>query len=153
MSKLTETLTSKMAGQLKNISIKFDAELLDKSLLEKLGTYLSTKSSRKLIELAFTIVSTKKLDAQHSILEQIQYKPAKQLLETLSQIPKSGTETKIQRASVPRWMVLVIGKEIHSMNGKSPITVEDAINVVFRLCLDLLEKSLGNNGQATKKAG
>jgi hypothetical protein len=153
MSKLTETLTNQMVGQLKNVSIKFDAELLDQSLLDKLGDYLSTKSSRKLIEFSFTIVSTKKLDIQHSIIEQIQYKPAKQLLETLSQKPKVDTEKKIQRVYVPRWMVLVVGKEVSSMNGRSPVTVEDAINTVFRLCLNFLEKTLGNDGQATEKAG
>jgi hypothetical protein len=153
MSKLTETLTNQMVGKLKNVSIKFDAELLDQSLVERLGGYLSTKSSRKLIELSFSIVSTKKLDIQHSIIEQIQYKPAKQLLETLSQKPEIYTEKKIQRAYVPRWMVLVVGKEVSSMNGKSPVTVEDAINTVFHLCLNFLEKTLGNNGETTEKAG
>lgn len=153
MSKLTETLTNQMVGHLKNVSIKFDVELLDQSLIDKLGNYLSTKSPRKLIEFSFAIVSTKKLDIEHSIIEQIQYKPAKQLIDILSQKPKVDTEKKIQRVHVPRWMVLVVGKEVSSMNGKSPVTVEDVINTVFRLCLNFLEKTLGNNGQITEKAG
>ncbi len=153
MSKLTETLTSQVTGQLKNVPVSFDVELLDQSLLNILGIYLSTKSPRKLIEFSFAIASTKKLDIQHSIIEQIHYKPAKQLLETLSQKPKVDVDKKIQKAYVPRWMVLVVGTEIHSMNGKTPITVEDAINTVFRLCLHFLEKSLGSDGQATKKVG
>jgi len=153
MSKLTETLTNQMVGQFKNVSIKFDAELLDRGLVEKLGGYLSTKSSRKLIEFSFAILSTEKLDSQHSIIEQIQYKYAKQLLETLSQKPEVNTLKKIQKAYVPRWMVLVVGKEVSFINGKSPVTVEDAINTVFRLCLNFLEKTLGNNGETTKKAG
>ena len=155
MSKLTETLTNQMVGQLKNVSIKFNAELLDQSLIDRLGGYLSTKSSRKLIGFSFTIVSTKMLDIQHSIIEQIQYKPARKLLETLSQTPEvdADAEKKIQRAYVPRWMILVVGKEVSSMNGKSPVTVEDAINTVFRLCLNFLEKTLGNDGETTEKVG
>lgn len=152
MSKLTETLSSQVSGHLKNVSIEFDAELIDQNLLGKLGIYLSTKSPKKLIETSFTITSTKALDVQHSILEQIQYKPAKQLLEIVSQKPQGDSKRKRQRACVPRWMVLVLGPEIHSMNGKAPVTVEDAINTVFRLCLNFLENSLGNDGQTTKKA-
>lgn len=150
MSKLTETLASQM--EFKNVSIGFDAALLDRRLLNKLGNYLSTKSPRKLIELSFTIVSVKKLDIQNNIIEQIQYKPAKQLLEALSRSPQVDPEKRIQRVSVPRWMVLAIGKEINSINGKSLVTVEDAINIVFRLCLDFLKKTLGNHGQAPEKA-
>ena len=50
-------------------------------------------------------------------------------------------------------MILVVGKEVSSMNGKSPVTVEDAINTVFRLCLNFLEKTLGNDGETTEKVG
>jgi hypothetical protein len=150
MSKLTETLKSQISGNLKNISITFDSNLLDQELIDQLSIYLSTKSAKKLIELSFAITSTKKLDIRESIIDQIQYKSAKQLIEAISQKPKTNTE-KLQRVNVPRWMVLILGSEIHFMNGKSPITTEDAINHVFYLCLDLLEQSIGNNGQSTKK--
>ena len=149
-SKLTETLKGQISGNLKNISITFDSNLLDQELIDQLSIYLSTKSAKKLIELSFAITSTKKLDIQESIIDQIQYKSAKQLIEAISQKPKTNTE-KLQRVNVPRWMVLILGSEIHFMNGKSPITTEDAINHVFHLCLDLLEQSIGNNGQSTKK--
>jgi hypothetical protein len=150
MSKLTEILKSQISGNLKNISITFDSNLLDQELIDQLSIYLSTKSAKKLIELSFAITSTKKLDIQESIIDQIQYKSAKQLIEAISQKPKTNTE-KLQRVTVPRWMVLILGSEIHFMNGKSSITTEDAINHVFHLCLDLLEQSIGNNGQSTKK--
>jgi len=150
MSKLTETLKSQISGNLKNISITFDSNLLDQELIDQLSIYLSTKSAKKLIELSFAITSIKKLDIRESIIDQIQYKSAKQLIEAISQKPKTNTE-KLQRVTVPRWMVLILGSEIHFMNGKSPITTEDAINHVFHLCLDLLEQSIGNNGQSTKK--
>ncbi|MTJ46657.1 hypothetical protein [Dolichospermum sp. UHCC 0259] len=150
MSKLTETLKGQISGNLKNISITFDSNLLDQELIDQLSIYLSTKSAKKLIELSFAITSTKKLDIQESIIDQIQYKSAKQLIEAISQKPKTNTE-KLQRVNVPRWMVLILGSEIHLVNGKSPITTEDAINHVFHLCLDLLEQSIGNNGQSTKK--
>ena len=153
MSKLTETLRSQVSGHLRNVPIKFDPDLLDKTLLRDLGIYLSTKSPKKLTEVAFAIISTRGLNIQHSIIDQIQYKPAKQLLDIVSQKSQSETDKKLQQAYVPRWMVLILGSEIHSMNGKAPVTVEDAINVVFRLCLDVLEKSLGSDGQTTKKAG
>ncbi len=153
MSKLTDTLKNQISGQMKNVTISFDADLLDRNLLNKLGVYLSTNSAKKLIETSFAMTSTKKLDNHHSIIDQIKYRPAKQLLDILSQQPQISNEKKIKRASVPRWMVLVIGSEIDSINGKDPATVEDAINLVFRLCLSLLEKSLGDNEQTTKKAG
>lgn len=146
MSKLTERLISLLPGQLKNLSIKFDAELLDQGLLNRLGNYLSTKSPRKLVELSFAITSTKKLDVQRNIIEQMQYQPAMQLLEILSQQPRDNIQGKIEKACVPRWMVIIVGAEIDFLNGKSPVTVEDAINTVFRLCLNLLEKPLGTNG-------
>jgi hypothetical protein len=153
MSKLTDTLKNQISGQMKNVTISFDADMLDRQLLKKLGIYLSTKSTKKLIETSFAMTSSKKLDNQHSIIDQIQYRPAKRILDILSQQSQSSNEKKIKRASVPRWMVLVIGSEIDSINGKAPDTVEDAINIVFRLCLSLLEKSLGDNEQTTKKAG
>ncbi|MEA5495817.1 MAG: hypothetical protein WAN66_13230 [Limnoraphis robusta] len=154
MSKLTETLQSQLPENLKNVSIKFDADLLDEDLRNKLAIYLSTKeSSVKLVEMSFAITSAKKLDPQRSFIEQIQLKPAKKLIDIVSQTPQDNTEKKMQQASVPRWMVLLIGSDIDSINGKTPVTVEDAINIVFRLCLDIIGKSLGNDGQTTKKVG
>lgn len=147
MSKLTETLKKQIPGNLnKNVSIKFEPDFLDNKLLDGLGIYLATKSPTKLIELSFTSVAIKNLNDQDSILDQIQYKPAKQLLEILSQQPRDNIDREIQSASVPRWMVLVIGSRIHLMNGKDPVTVEDAINMVFHLCISYLEKSLGSYG-------
>jgi hypothetical protein len=43
MSKLTETLKSQISGNLKNISITFDSNLLDQELIDQLSIYLSTK--------------------------------------------------------------------------------------------------------------
>lgn len=152
MSKLTEKLRSQVSGHLKNVPIRFNADLLDQDLLNELGVYLSTKSSKKLIELSFSIASARRLDIRYSIIEQIQYKPAKQLLEIICQKPKAETG-RLQQAYVPRWMVLILGSEVHPMNEQTLATVEDAINIVFRLCLELLEKSLGSDGQTTKKVG
>lgn len=151
MSKLTETLKSQLPENLKNISITFDADLLDKNLTDKLSIYLSTNSATKLIELSFSIASTKRLGIDdRNIIEQIQHKPAKQLVQIISQKPKIDSKN-LQQADIPRWMVLSLGSEIPMMNAKSLITTEDAINTIFRLCLDWLEKVIGNNGQAAKK--
>jgi hypothetical protein len=150
MSKLTETLKSQVLENLKDVSITFDSDLLEQELIDRLSIYLSTKSAEKLIELSFAITSTKKLDIRENIIDQIQYKSAKKLIEVISQ--KSATKTeKLQQVTVPRWMVLILGSEIHLLNEKSPSTTEDVINNVLRLCLDLLEHSIGNNGQSTKK--
>ncbi|MBE9057869.1 hypothetical protein [Sphaerospermopsis sp. LEGE 08334] len=150
MSKLTETLQNQVSGNLKGISITFDSNLLEQELIDNLGNYLSTKSVDKLIELAFAITSTKKLNIQHSIIDQIQYKSAKKLIEVISQKSTTNME-KLQQVTIPRWMVLILGSEIHLMNGQYPLTTEDVINLVLRLCLDLLAHSIGNNGQSTKK--
>lgn len=150
MSKLTETLQSQVSVNLKGISISFDSNLLEQELIDKLGNYLSTKSVDKLIELAFAITSTKKLNIQQSIIDQIQYKSAKKLIEVISQKSTTNKE-KLQQVTIPRWMVLILGSEIHLLNGKYPLTTEDIINFVLRLCLDLLAHSIGNNGQSTKK--
>ncbi|QYX30613.1 hypothetical protein [Sphaerospermopsis torques-reginae] len=150
MSKLTETLQNQVSGNLKGISITFDSNLLEQELIDKLGNYLSTKSVDKLIELAFAITSTKKLNIQQSIIDQIQYKSAKKLIEVISQKSTTNME-KLQQVTIPRWMVLILGSEIQFLNGKYPLTTEDVINLVLRLCLDLLAHSIGNNGQSTKK--
>lgn len=150
MSKLTETLQNQVSGNLKGISITFDSNLLEQELIDKLGNYLSTKSVDKLIELAFAITSTKKLNIQQSIIDQIQYKSAKKLIEVISQKSTTNKE-KLQQVTIPRWMVLILGSEIQFLNGKYPLTTEDVINLVLRLCLDLLAHSIGNNGQSTKK--
>jgi hypothetical protein len=150
MSKLTETLQNQVSGNLKGISITFDSNLLEQELIDNLGNYLSTKSVDKLIELAFAITSTKKLNIQQSIIDQIQYKSAKKLIEVISQKSTTNME-KLQQVTIPRWMVLILGSEIHLMNGQYPLTTEDVINLVLRLCLDLLAHSIGNNGQSTKK--
>ncbi len=150
MSKLTETLQSQVSVNLKGISISFDSNLLEQELIDKLGNYLSTKSVDKLIELAFAITSTKKLNIQQSIIDQIQYKSAKKLIEVISQKSTTNKE-KLQQVTIPRWMVLILGSEINLLNGKFPLTTEDVINIVLRLCLDLLAHSIGNNGQSTKK--
>lgn len=150
MSKLTETLQNQVSGNLKGISITFDSNLLEQELIDNLGNYLSTKSVDKLIELAFAITSTKKLNIQQSIIDQIQYKSAKKLIEVISQKSTTNME-KLQQVTIPRWMVLILGSEIHLLNGQYPLTTEDVINLVLRLCLDLLAHSIGNNGQSTKK--
>lgn len=145
MSKLNETLKSQLPENLKNISITFDADLLDKNLTDKLSIYLSTNSTTKLIELSFTIASTKRLGIDdRNIIEQIQHKPAKELLQIISQKPNNPKN--LQQADIPRWMVLSLGSAIPMVNSKSLITTEDAINNIFRLCLDWLEKVIGNNG-------
>lgn len=150
MSKLTDTLISQLPGHLKNMSIKFNSDLLDQDLVNKLSIYLSTKSSRKLVEFSFALASARRLDVHLSIIEQIRYKPAQQLTEIISQETQSKLG-KLQRAYVPRWMVLILASEMYVINGKAPTTAEDAINIVFRLCIDLLDKSLGYDGQVTKK--
>jgi len=151
MSKLDETLNSRLSRNIKTVSIKFDKSKLDQTLLDQLALYLGTKSPKKLIEMSFSIVSGNILDIHKSLLDQIQYKPAKKLLDSISQRPQENTQT-IQNVSVPRWMVLIVGSQMITKNGKVNWTVEDGINSVFCLCIQLLEKLLDSDGETTKRA-
>lgn len=151
MSKLDETLNSRLSRNIKTVSIKFDKSKLDQTLLDQLALYLGTKSPKKLIEMSFSIVSGNILDIHKSLLDQIQYKPAKKLLDSISQPPQENTQT-IQNVSVPRWMVLIVGSQMIPKNGKVNWTVEDGINSVFCLCIQLLEKLLDSDGETTKRA-
>jgi hypothetical protein len=139
MSKLTKTLESEILRNPKDVSMTFDPSLLDQDLIDQLSIHLSIKSVKKLIKLSFLIASAQKMNTQESIIDQMNYKSAKQLIEAISQKPKTNTE-KMQRVNIPRWMVLIIGSEVYSINGKSSVAVEDAINYAFRLCLDFLDR-------------
>lgn len=144
MSKLNETLKNRLTKNLKNLSIAFDADLLDKELTDKLSIYLSTDSITKIIELSFAITSTKILVIDdEDILEKIQYKPAKELLQVISQEPKNPKD--LQYVDIPRWMILSLGSTMSTtLISQSLTTTEEIINNIFRLCLDWLQKVIGN---------
>jgi hypothetical protein len=155
MSKLTETLTSHLSDDskhLQKLSIEFDEELLDKNLLDQLSKYLFSKSPEQLIEVSFAIASTQKFDDQHSFIEQINFKFAKMFLDLISKKTSVNYQIKSHKVEIPRWMILLLGAEIYELNGKAPITREDALNKVLNLCLNLLENLFTNNGKITKKA-
>lgn len=151
MSKLDEILNSRLASNIKTVLIQFDQSKLEPTLLDQLSLYLGTKSPNNLIEMSFSILSGNFLDFRKSFLDQIQYKPAKKLLDILSQYPQDNAKN-IQNISVPRWMILIVGSQMVSKNGNLNGTVEDGINSVFRSCIQLLEKSLDSDGKTTKRA-
>jgi hypothetical protein len=155
MSKLTETLNSHLLEQsehLQKLSIEFDEDLLDKNLLDQLSKYLFAKSSEQLIEVSFAIASTQKFDHQYRFIEQINFKSAKTFLDLISKENSEDHQRKKHKVDIPRWMILLLGSEVYDLNGKAPITIEDALNKVLNLCLNLVEELFTNNGKITKKA-
>jgi hypothetical protein len=154
---VTKTLNNKIqesSGNLTHVTIRFYAERLDQDLLNQLRSYLCTESSVKLIETAFAMTSGHYINIEPSIIDHFDQTPISQLLNIVSQSSQSQTENNLQQTDIPQWMVKILYSKIYPENALGPLaTVEDVINTVFRLCINLLKKPLGNNdGKTTKKA-